>query len=104
MISIKDCTQQPLSDPWAFLSPKRRCLLEQSWAGLFQREILPELPVKEFATCFTAGIGRPSKELHTVLGVLVLQQMHDLSDEETVMPFAFNLQWQYALNITEESD
>jgi len=104
MITIKDHTQQSLSDPWSFLSPKRRRLLDQSWAGLFQREILTELPVKKFSSCFTAGFGRPSKELHTVLGVLVLQQMHDLSDEETVTQLAFNIQWHYALNITEESD
>jgi hypothetical protein len=104
MITIKDHTQQPLVDPWSFLSPKRRRLLEQSWAELFQREILAELPVKEFSSCFTSDFGRPSKELHTVLGVLVLQQMHDLSDEETVNHLAFNIQWHYALNITEESD
>jgi hypothetical protein len=104
MITLKDHTQQPLSDTWSFLGPKRRRLLDQSWAGLFQREILTELPVKKFSSCFTAGVGRPSKELHTVLGVLVLQQMHDLSDEETVTQLAFNIQWHYALNITEESD
>jgi hypothetical protein len=38
------------------------------------------------------------------LGVLVLQQAFDLTDMETVEQFAFNLQWHYALNITEESD
>jgi len=104
MLNIKDHTQQSSSDPCSFLSPKRRRLLEQSWAGLFQREILAELPVKKLSSCFTIGFGRPSKELHTVLGVLVLQQMHDLSDDETVNQFAFNIQWHYALNITEESD
>ena len=104
MLNIQDHTQQSSSEPWSFLSPKRRRLLEQSWAGLFQREILAELPVEKLSSCFTVGVGRPSKELHTVLGVLVLQQMHDLSDEETVNQLAFNIQWYYALNITEESD
>jgi hypothetical protein len=28
-----------LFDPWGFLSPKRRELLDQSWAGLFQKEL-----------------------------------------------------------------
>jgi len=36
MIHIKDHRQQDLFDPWRFLSPKRRELLNQSWAGLFQ--------------------------------------------------------------------
>jgi len=53
---------------------------------------------------FTDGFGRPTKELHTVLGALVLQQVHDLTDDETVNQLAFSIQWHYALNITEESD
>jgi len=104
MIRISDHKQDSFFDPWNFLSPKRRKLLDQSWAGLFQKELLCELPVREMAPFFTDGFGRPSKELYTVLGALVLQQTHDLTDEETVDQLAFNIQWHYALNITEESD
>ena len=104
MIRIKEHKQNELFDPWSFLSPKRRELLDQSWAGLFQRDLLCELPVGEVAPFFTDGFGRPTKELHTVLGALVLQQVHDLTDDETVNQLAFNIQWHYALNITEESD
>lgn len=93
-----------LFDPWGFLSPKRRRLLDASWAGLFQKEILRELPVSELAPIFHESFGRPTKELHTVLGVLLLQQTHDFTDEETVSQLSFNIQWHYALNITEESD
>ncbi len=39
-----------------------------------------------------------------MLGVLLLQQAHDLTDEETVSQLEFNIQWHYALNLTEESD
>ena len=104
MIHIKNHKQQALFDPWSFLSPKRRELLEQSWAGLFQKELLCELPVGEVASFFKDDFGRPTKELHTMLGALLLQQTHNLTDEETVNQVAFNIQWHYALNITEESD
>jgi len=104
MIHIKDHKQKDLFDPWGFLGPKRRELLDQSWAGLFQKELLCELPVGKVALFFTDGFGRPTKELYTALGALVLQQAHDLTDEETVDQVAFNTQWHYALNITEESD
>ena len=89
MIRISDPKQGNFFDPWDFLSPKRRKLLDQSWAGLFQKELLCELPVRELAPFFTDGFGRPSKELHTVLGALVLQQTHDLTDEETVDQLSF---------------
>lgn len=104
MIHIKDHKQGELFDPWSFLSPKRRRLLDQSWAGLFKKHILCELPVGQLAPFFAEGFGRPTKELHTALGVLVLQQSLDLTDVETVNQLAFNIQWHYALNITEESD
>ena len=104
MIRIKDHKQREIFDPWAFLSPKRRQLLDDSWAGLFQKEILPVLPVKLIMPYFNPHLGRPSKELFTALGVQVLQQTFNLTDHETVYQFAYNLQWHYALNITEESD
>ena len=66
--------------------------------------ILCELPVSQLAPFFSEGFGRPTKELHTALGVLVLQQSLDFTDVETVDQLAFNIQWHYALNITEESD
>jgi Transposase domain (DUF772). len=104
LISIKDHKQGYLLDPWDYVGPKRRRRMEESWAGFFQREILCKLPTDKFAKAFTSDFGRPTKELHTILGVLLLQQMHDLTDEETVDQAAFNLQWHYALNIPEESD
>ena len=104
MIHIKDHKQRDLFDPWSFLSPKRRQLLDQSWPGLFKDEILCELPVRKFAPFFNETFGRPTKELHTVLGALVLQQSLDLNDQECVDQLSYNIQWHYALNITEESD
>lgn len=104
MIRIKNHKQQELFDPWRFLSPKRRKLLDQSWAGLFREELLCELPVNEFSSNFKEDFGRPTKELHTALGVLLIQQAQDMTDEESVEQLSFNIQWHYALNITEESD
>jgi hypothetical protein len=104
MIRIKDHKQTELFDAWSYLSPKRRQLLDQSWAGLFKDIILCELPVSKLAPFFNDSFGRPTKELHTVLAVLVLQQALDLDDQDTIDQLAFNIQWHYALNITEESD
>ena len=104
MISIANHKQELLFDPWSHISPKRRQMLDRSWAGLFRKDILCELPVTELAPFFNQDFGRPSKELHTVIGVLILQQTHDMTDAEAVEQLAFNMQWQYALNIFEESD
>lgn len=104
MIHLKDHKQRELFDPWRFLSPKRRQLLDKSWSGLFKNEILPQLPVSKLFPFFQQDFGRPTKELYTVLGVLIFQQTFDLTDEATCNQFAYNIQWHYALDITEESD
>ena len=104
MIHTKDHKTGYLFDPWDHLGPKRRKLMEQSWAGLFREHILQELPVNKIAPYFTEGFGRPTKELYMALGVIILQQAHDITDEETLCQLAFSEQWHYALDITSMSD
>jgi hypothetical protein len=101
---ITDPEVPTLFDPWDYLGPKRRRMLDSGWAGLFQKKLLKELPVARIAPRFHPSFGRPTKELHTMLGMLVLQQMRDLTDVEVVTALAYNLQWQYALNLAGETD
>jgi hypothetical protein len=104
MIHTRDHKTSYLFDPWHFLGEKRRKLMDTSWAALFREHILCKLPVSNVAPFFSDTYGRPTKELYTALGVLLLQQIRDLTDEETVSQLAFNLQWHYALDIVDESD
>ncbi len=104
MKTLRDHQSADLFDPWEYLGPQRRKLLEKSWAGLFRDFLLCHLPVKEFASAFSDGMGRPSKDLFMALGSLILQQLHDLTDKETVESLALNIAWHYALDIRHESD
>ena len=104
MINVKNPNQRDIFDPWAFLTPKRRQMLEAGWPGLFREHILPSIPVNKVSKYFNATFGRPTKELYSMLGALILQQTFDLTDEETTQQYAFNIQWHYSLNISEESD
>src|SRR4030067_266924 len=92
MFHARDCKTGSLFDKWAHMGPKRRKLLDDSWAGLFRREILPELPVEKIAPAFDEAFGRPTKEMYTTLGALIFQQMLDLDDEETVRQLAFSIE------------
>lgn len=104
MFYVRDRRTGSLFDPWAYLGPKRRKLLDRSWAGLFRKEILPHLPVEAITAAFHARLGRPSKDAYTLMGALVFQQMHDVTDDETVRQLAFNTEWHYALDLSGESD
>lgn len=49
-------------------------------------------------------MGCTSKDLHIVIGVLLLQQLHGLSDAASVEALAFDMTWHYALNVRTEAD
>jgi hypothetical protein len=104
MFHVKNHKQLNICDPWVHLGPKRRKVLENSWAELFQKKILPELPVESLRKYYHDWNGRPTKELHAMIGMLILQQMHDLTDDQAVEQFCFNIQWHFALNITSTQD
>lgn len=104
MVNVKNHKQYDMFPPFEHLGPKRLALLESSWAHLFREEILHKLPAEKLFPLFSQDKGRKTKELYAMLGAVLLQQMEDLTDEETVDQFAFNIKWHYALNITDASD
>ncbi len=104
MLTLRDHDSAAPSDLWIPLGAKRKQLLDRSWAGVFRDYLLLELPVGELAPHFSKDFGRPSKDLHVVLGALLLQQLHDLTDAQTVEAIAFNIAWQYALDVRSEAD
>jgi Sec-independent protein translocase protein TatA len=71
---------------------------------VFREYLLEHLPVSELVPHFRDGVGRPSKDLHVALGALVLQQLHDLTDQQTSEAVALNIAWHYALDIRHEPD
>lgn len=104
MIHVKDHKQRDMFNPFAHLGTKRLAVLETSWAHLFREEILHNLPAEKLFRFYNEFKGRKTKELYAMLGLVLIQQMEDCTDEQAIQQFAFNLMWQYALNITDASD
>ncbi len=104
MIYIKDHKTPDMFDPFPFLGPKRKQRIEASWARVFREHILTTLPVEKVFSKYDPAMGAPTKELYSMLGLMVIQQMHDMTDEEAVDQFAYNIQWHFALNITSMAD
>ena len=104
MHRIDPLRQDLLIDSFDFLGPKRKEQLETGWPARFRRTILEAILVAEIKPGFHERMGRPTKELWTLLGVLILQQMFDLTDDETDRQLAFNLEWHFALGLFREDD
>ncbi len=104
MIHVKDHKQYDMFNPFEHLGPKRLALLESSWAHLFREEILHNLPAEKLFPLYSEHYGRRTKELYAMLGIALLQQQQDLTDDEAIQQFSFNIMWHYALNVTDPSD
>jgi len=87
-----------------YLSDAKRELLNKSWAGTFRKYILPNLPIEKLSENYSKSMGRPTKDLLTGMGAAILQQIFDLTDEETREHLAFNQQWHFALETYDPSE
>jgi hypothetical protein len=86
--------------PAGGLPPEKQAACEKNWAGAFRREAFPILLRAEpkFADMFNQEHGRPSRSVALMLGVLILKDVKDLTDEETVAALDFDVRWWYAFD------
>jgi len=61
MFHVKNHKQDYIFDPWGHLVPKRCKLLDKSWSGLFQKGILPDLPVTPYDLITMIGMDGSQK-------------------------------------------
>jgi hypothetical protein len=82
--------------------PAKAKRLQKTWASVFCSQALLLIDEKRFASMYCEDNGRPNRAVQTVLGVLILKEFWDLTDEEALEHLEFNLLWQYALQLTAE--
>jgi hypothetical protein len=97
--------QQKLFGIETQISPSLRGRLESSWAHLFQLEVLPLLFRNEDRYAMLYGnTGRPNFSVARLLGLCLLQEWNDLSDQQALDAYSFDIRWRYALDVSEEED
>jgi hypothetical protein len=95
--------QQDLFGVDAQLSEGLRTRLRASWAHLFKVEILPILFRCEDKFSILYGkTGRPNFSVARVLGLCLLQEYNELSDQQALDAFGFDIRWRYALDARDE--
>ena len=98
-------TREPQESLWQsefLITPRKARLMRRSWAQVFRKEALPLIDEERFAEMYSADMGRPNRAVQTVLGVLVLKEMFDLTDIEALEELEFNLLWHHALGLEME--
>lgn len=85
-----------------FLPDDKRQRLERDWPGQFRSRALPLIDELQFRDLYCADNGRPNKPVRTVVGVLILKEMFDLTDDEALYRLDYDLGWQVALDLIPE--
>ena len=92
--------REPQESLWQsefLITPRKAKLMRRSWAEVFRNEALVLIEEERFAPMYSPDMGRPNRAVQTVLGVLVLKEMFDLTDMEALEELEFNLLWHHAL-------
>jgi hypothetical protein len=106
MVMYKKTTpQQKLFGVGTELSPSLRSRIESSWAHLFKLEVLPILFKNEDRYAMLYGkTGRPNFSVARLLGLCLMQELNNLSDQQALDTFSFDIRWRYALDVSDEED
>jgi hypothetical protein len=83
------------------LPEKQRQRLEESWAGVFYREVFSRIDETPFEVLYADIPSRPNVAVNVLVGLEFLKSGMGWSDEELYDAFLYNVQVRYALGYDE---
>ena len=88
MLNLKDHKTLYMFDPFEYLGPKRRKMLNDSWAGIFRDHVRHVLPVDLLARHYCSDNGRPTNEL---VAMMVDADLEDQRQQVYLRDGGFNV-------------
>ena len=100
-----DPRQIQLFDPFRdIIPPLGRQRIDSGWQAIFRHCLLELMPVREIGEHFHPTFGRPTKELYSMAGLMLLQEMNNWTNPEAVEAYLFRTDVQFALNLEPGRD
>ncbi|MEW6755207.1 MAG: transposase [Candidatus Latescibacterota bacterium] len=100
MRTVRDPRQTRFFDPFdAFLTERTRQALLEDWPGLFRHVLLELMPVEKLGEPFHPLLGRPTKELYSMAGLLVIKEFMNWTEGQALTAYRFHSEVHYALNL-----
>lgn len=98
--TIHDPAQKRLFDPFEGVIGRAGWkLIQNGWQSLFREVLLEQLPVGRVAEGMSDSEGRPSVELHAIIGLILIRELHGWTVPQTHEALLFRADIQYALNL-----
>ena len=100
MQRIVNPRQTRLFDPYQpVLTAANRQWLEENWPGVFRHVLLELMPVETLRQHFHPDRGRPTRELYSMAGLILLKECMNWTRAQAVEAYCFHTGVQYALNL-----
>ena len=101
MKHIVEPRQMMLADPYEHVfSPVAYKKVRAGWQGVFRHVILELLPAEALARSFSDELGRPTKEIYSMAGLVFIMQFNNWTAEQAADAYMFDTAIQYALNLS----
>jgi hypothetical protein len=82
-------------------SKRTKARFQNSIHHTFRTEVLPEISTVDVAKSYSRFMGRPSHDITMMAGLVILQSVHDWTNEQTVKKLNTDLEVQYALKLDD---
>src|SRR5450432_421809 len=100
-----DPRQGRLFDPFqGMIPPLGLERIHRGWQAIFRTTLLELMPARQLGEHFHPTIGRPTKELYSVAGLLLLQEFQNWTIPDAVEAYLFRTDIQFALNLEPGCD
>ncbi len=100
MQRIANPQQSRLFDPFdPVLTEKTRARLLDDWPGVFRHVILELMPVNILGEYYSPDMGRPTKELYSMAGLIFMMEFFNWTKPEALNAYSFHMDVHYALNM-----
>jgi hypothetical protein len=75
--------------------------LQKSWAEQFYQHIFLSIQEDRFADLYSNICSRPNKAVNMLVSLLILKELHGLTDDELMGALYFDYRYQYAMGISD---
>jgi len=102
MAFVANETQQISLDDSTFgITSRERRILKNGWAEAFSKHIFPRIAEDRFAVLFSDNPAtRPNTPVNVIIGMFILKEIYDHTDDDLLEEVLFDIRYQYALHTT----
>lgn len=101
MFRANESHQIGMDDSFLVLPEYIKGILEKSWAKDFADFVFPAINEGRFSALYSEKDSRPNTPINVIIGSMLLKEYFDFTEEELLMQIYCNVQFQYALCITQ---